>query len=104
MNISWMVNNAICDSIYRNKPVEFKVDVLLFPTGLFFQLNLGAKILEITQWIFFRNGNFIIGIITDWWKVNFEKKALKVWDFGRIGVFKFKFFKHLIEEVLNIPK
>ncbi len=37
--------------------------------------------------VFLRYDNFIEDIITDWWKVDFEKKALEVWKYVQsIGI------------------
>ena len=49
---------------------------LYFLTGCSFRSDLVQKVLT----LFSRYGNFIDDVITDHWKVNFEKKALKVWE------------------------
>ncbi len=68
------------DSTHWNGPVglEVQIDFLLFHHKyLFFQLNFGIRqcILEIWQ-------SLMIHVITEWWKVDFEKKALKFWESG----------------------
>ncbi len=62
---------------------------------------------------FLSYGNLIEDIITDWWKVYFEEKVLKIWEcvqsiatqksiFTGIHCFYIKFFQLLEEDVLKI--
>ncbi len=59
---------------------------LLFPKWLIFHLNFGAKFLKLDI-VFLRYGNFTEDVTTDWWKVDFEKKALKNWESVKVLVF-----------------
>ncbi len=57
---------------------------MLFPKWLFFHLNFDAKFLK-SKSAFLRYCNFIEDVITDWWKVDFEKNLgifRKYWYFG----------------------
>ncbi len=63
--------------MYQNGPEGFgvKMNFLLLPKWLIFQLNLVPKFLKLDIG-FLRYGNFIDDFILDWWKVDFEKKVL----------------------------
>ena len=62
---------------------KFKIDLVLFPKWLFFQLNFGAKNFFVKgRCVPIRYGNFNDDVITNLQKVDFEKHALKDWGAG----------------------
>ena len=85
-NVNLLIITNISDSTHQNGPVgqEVQMDFLLFPTkSLFIQLNFGVKSFEIGHCMseIPRYGNFNDVIIFRW-KVDFEKRLLKVWESG----------------------
>ncbi len=56
-----------------------KLTFYYFLNSCSFSSIMVQKILKLDI-MFLRYGNFIEGIITDWWKVNFDKKALIIWE------------------------
>ncbi len=61
-----------------------QIGFLLFPKWLFFQLNFGGDFFFKLDIAFSRYGHVINDIITDQWKVDFEKKSPKVWESEQI--------------------
>ena len=55
-----------------------KLTFYLSSKWLFLQLNFVPKVLKLDI-VFLRN-NFVDNVITDQWKVDFEKKTLKIWE------------------------
>ena len=93
--------HTLCDSTLRKGLVvsqDHNCCFLSFPKWLICQLNFWGKNFEIVHCgfffflfflsfflFFFRYGNFI-DVITDWWKVDFQKKALKFGNLYKVLV------------------
>ncbi len=73
INYFLCLNTSKATSCLRRSKIVF----LIFPTRPFFLLNFGTKNLK-SDIAFLRYGNFIEDVITDWWKVDSQKEALKV--------------------------
>ncbi len=69
---------------------KFKFAFWLFPKWLFFQLDFGENYFDIGHYIdtFLRYGSFIDDIITDQWKVDFEKVSESLQSIGVQAVWK----------------
>ncbi len=74
----WLNTSKWTSWVRSSKLIFFK-----FPKWLFFQLNCGAKNIEIGI-AFWRYGNVIDNVITDWWEVDFEKSPLTVGNMGKV--------------------
>ena len=79
-----------CVSTHRKGPVVSEDQNCVFAIILLnccsFISILVQKLLK-SDIAFLRYGNFIEDVITDWWKFDFEKKALKIWEsVQRIGI------------------
>ncbi len=76
---------SICDSTHRNGPVGSEVQnwLLLFPKWLFFISILVQKFLK-SDIVVLKYGTIIDNVITNWWKIYFEKKALKFVNLGKV--------------------
>ena len=80
----------ICVSTHQKEPVVSEDQSGLFCHFLndcSFNSILVQNFLK-SNIVFLRYGNFIEDVLTDWWKVDFEKKALKIWESVQsIGIF-----------------
>ncbi len=86
-----------------------KLTLCYFLNGCSFISILVQKVLKLDI-AFLSYGNFIEDVITDWWKVDLEKKALEIWEsctkywyFGNSAV-HFYMKTVFLHQILQVPE